>query len=434
MKLLNSPALPRRPEPALAPSRTANRAIVGVRHLMRMGVVAFALAAVILAALTTRPAAANTNAKFRTYIESLWPEARARGVSRRIFDAAFSGITFNSRVLRPARGQAEFVKPIWNYISRSVNTTRIRKGRTNARRWQSALADIERRYGVDRYVVLAIWGMETNYGGFTGNQRVVRQLASLAYAGFRRDFFRKELMMALVILQQGHVSPRGMTGSWAGAMGQTQFMPSSFLKYAVDYDGDRHKNIWTSVPDALASTANYLAKFGWQRGLNWGYEVRLPRNFDFAKHDPRTMRPFSYWQSIGLRSASRQRLPRRGEAAIMLPAGHRGPAFLMTKNFDVIKEYNRSNAYAMGVGHLRDRIAGHGPIAAGWPTKDRPLATNQLKYIQRQLNSMGFKAGKVDGKVGHNVTAAVRKYQMHKGLLADGYPDRALYNHIRRAR
>ncbi|MGE3247319.1 MAG: lytic murein transglycosylase [Beijerinckiaceae bacterium] len=386
------------------------------------------------AARRTSPRNDASQAKFRAYIEALWPQARAMGVSRQVFDNAFRGMTLNTSVLRPHKAQAEFVKPIWSYINGSVNPRRISQGREHARRWNDTLANIEQRYGVDRYVVLAIWGMETSYGGFTGNQSVIRALASLAYAGVREEFFRKELLTALLILQQGHVSPGGMTGSWAGAMGQTQFMPTSFVKYAVDYDGDGHKNIWTNVSDALASTANYLAKFGWRRGLTWGYEIVLPGNFDFAAHDPRQERPFSYWSSIGVRRADGRAMPSAGAAAILLPAGRRGPVFLMTPNFKVIKEYNRSNAYALGVAHLSDRIAGAGPLRASWPLKDRPLSTRQVMEMQRYLNRNGFNAGKVDGKVGENVTVAIRAFQKSRGMVADGYPTAGLLQAMRKAR
>jgi len=336
--------------------------------------------------------------------------------------------------LRPARKQAEFVKPIWSYLSGSVSPGRINRGRTLARQYSGVLSRIESRFGVDRCVVLAIWGMETNYGGFTGNQDVIRALASLAYAGVRESFFRNELLTALQIVQQGHISARRMTGSWAGAMGQTQFMPSSFVKYAVDYNGDGVKNIWTNVPDALASTANYLARFGWQKGVTWGYEVVLPRRFNISAYDPKVSRPFTYWRSAGLRRADGRAMPNINSAAIWFPAGKHGPVFLLTRNFAVIKEYNRSNAYALGVAHLSDRIAGLGAIRGKWPRKDRPLSKSQVMEMQRYLNRNGYGAGKVDGRVGQNVTAAIRKFQLKRGIVADGYPTHGLLRIMRGSR
>lgn len=373
----------------------------------------------------------RSTAAFDAYIQKLWPQAQARGVSRAVFDRAFAGVTLSRAVLRPARQQAEFVKPIWGYLTGSVSPQRINKGRALARQYASVLSRIESRYGVDRYIVLSIWGMETSYGGYTGSQNVIRALTSLAFAGVREDFFRNELLTALVILQQGHISASRMTGSWAGAMGQTQFMPTSFVKYAVDHDGDGAKNIWTNIPDALASTANYLAKFGWQRGVTWGYEVTLPRTFNVSAHDPRVSRPFTYWSSAGVRRADGRPMPTASSAAIFLPAGIRGPAFLMTKNFAVIKEYNRSNAYALGVAHLSDRIAGTGPIKAAWPSKDRPLSKQNIMTIQRYLNRNGYNAGKVDGRVGQNVTEAIRQFQLKRGMVADGYPTHSLLRAMR---
>jgi len=353
------------------------------------------------------------------------------GVSRQVFDAAFRGVEFNRSVIRPARAQPEFVRPIWGYLDSAVSPERIAQGRKMAKQWGQTLAKIESRFGVDRYIVLAIWGMETNYGGFTGNQNVIRSLASLSFAGIREEFFRKELLNALVILQQGHISPARMTGSWAGAMGQTQFMPSSFLHSAVDYTGDGRKDIWTSIPDALASTANYLARAGWLRDVTWGYEVILPRGFDLAAHDPRQSRPFSYWGSAGLRRADGRAMPTTGSAALMLFAGQNGPAFLMTHNFAVIKEYNRSNSYALGVAHLSDRIAGLGPLVGKWPRDQKHLSTAQVKKMQTYLNRNGFDAGPVDGMVGERVTAAVRAFQIRNGLVADGYPTQDLLRRMR---
>ncbi len=378
--------------------------------------------------------AGKSEAEFRAYLQSLWPQAQAAGVTRAVFDAALNGVTLDPRVLKPAGAQAEFVKPIWSYINGAVTAQRIEKGREMARTYQSVLADIEARYGVDRHIVLSVWGMETSYGSFTGNNSIIRALASLAFAGNREEFFRGELIGALVIIQQGHARADTLTGSWAGAMGQTQFMPTSFLKYAVDYDRDGRKDIWTNIPDALASTANYLASFGWQRGQPYGFEVILPPGFDISGHDPMEFRPFAYWMSAGVRRAGGRSMPASGAATIMLPAGRNGPAFLLTQNFRVIKEYNRSNAYAFGVGHLGERIAGAGPIAAAWPAAEKPLSTMQAMDLQRNLQRLGFNVGKIDGKFGDQVTSAVRAYQKKAGLVADGYPNHALLQQMRNAR
>ncbi|MDF2114199.1 lytic murein transglycosylase [Roseiarcaceae bacterium H3SJ34-1] len=380
------------------------------------------------------PVQAKSDAAFTSFIAALWPEAQARGVSRDLFDQVFQNMTPDASLLKQHTSQAEFIKPIWSYLSGAVTPARVATGQEMQRRYGQVLADAERRYGVDPYVVLAIWGMETSYGQFTGGKNVVRSLATLAYGSSRRDFFRNELLIALTILQQGHISYSAMNGSWAGAMGQTQFMPSSFTKHAVDYDGDGHKNIWTSIPDAIASTANYLADYGWQRGMTWGYEVILPAGFDVGAHEPQTSRSFSQWASLGIRRADGQGMPTGGEGSLFLPAGLRGPAFLITPNFKVIKSYNNSQAYALGVAVLSDRIAGAPSLAGKWPTGDKPLSTAQAMEIQRHLNRLGFDVGKIDGKIGEQVQTAIRAFQKRRGLTADGYATASLLEQVRAAR
>ncbi len=383
-------------------------------------------------AAQARPAAPQAEA-FQTFLAGLWPEARERGISRKTFDEATAGLTLDPALAKPVK-QAEFVKPIWSYVAGAVTDRRIEEGRDKARALGPALADIERRYGVDPYVVLAIWGMETSYGGFTGAKDVLRCLATLAFASERKDFFRNELVTALQILQEGHVTRAQLTGSWAGAMGHTQFMPSSFVKFAVDYDGDRRKNIWSDPVEALASTANYLAEHGWRRGLTWGYEVILPQGFDVSPHDPRTPRPFAQWASAGLRRADGEPLPRGGEGALYLPAGHRGPAFLVTENFRAIRAYNNSQAYMLGVALLSDRIAGAGPLAGRWPVQDKPLSTAQALDLQKQLQRLGYPVGKLDGRIGEQAQSAIRSFQQRAGLAADGYADHALLEQMKKAR
>ncbi|MDB5571583.1 MAG: lytic transglycosylase, partial [Hyphomicrobiales bacterium] len=381
-----------------------------------------------------RKPAAPADSAFPAFLEGLWPAAQSRGVSRATFDRAFAGMTPDPSLARHTEKQSEFVKPVWSYLAGALTEQRIANGRARARDLAPLLADIERRWGADPYVVLAIWGMETSYGGFTGQKSVVRALATLAFAGERVDFFKEELLVALQILQQGHVSPEAMTGSWAGAMGQTQFMPSSFLKFAVDHDGDGRRNIWTNVPDALASTANYLTQHGWVRGMIWGYEVKLPQGFDVSQHDPQTMRGFGQWASLGVRRADGEAMPTGGEGALLLPAGARGPAFLVTSNFRVIRAYNNSAAYMLGVALLSDRIAGGGPVAGRWPTSDKPLSTAHAMDIQRHLTRLGYPAGKVDGRIGEQVQTAIRAYQRKSGMVADGYATHALLEQMKKTR
>ncbi len=343
-------------------------------QLLRTGVLITLLGLGFLAAFMPMPGQAaqlGASGSFEAFVGSLWPQARARGVSRETFEAAFRGVTPDPSVLAKTQKQAEFVKPVGEYLEKAVSQNRIERGRGRGAEFKSALERIDRKYGVDPYIVLGVWGMETNFGSFSGDNDVIRALATLAHARYRGDFFRKELLTALQILQQRHVPRAGFQGSWAGAMGQTQFMPSSFVAYAVDFDGDGRKNIWTDIPDALASTANYLKKHGWIDGETWGYEVRLPSGFDPSGHGPTSYRDFSHWAREGFARADRESMPKSGRAALLLPAGAHGPAFLVTPNFKVIKSYNNSTSYALGVALLGDRLAGGSGVVARWPSAQR---------------------------------------------------------------
>jgi membrane-bound lytic murein transglycosylase B len=368
--------------------------------------------------------------EFRRFVEALWPEARARGVSRATFERAFAGLSPDPKILALTHQQSEFVRPIWDYLGGAVSSGRLERGRVMAARYASTLAAVERTYGVPRTVVLGVWGMETNFGSFTGSTDVVRALATLAYARYRGDFFRGELLAALQILQRDHIDRRAMRGSWAGAMGQTQFMPSSFLRYAVDGDRDGRRDIWASVPDALASTANYLRQKGWERSLPWGFEVRLPQDFDFRND----RHAFAGWHKLGVRRADGKALPPHGEGALFLPAGANGPAFLVTDNYAVIKAYNSSDAYALAVAHLGDRLTGGRPIAAAWPVHEPPLGREQREEVQRRLAALGHYEGDADGRLGSKTRAALRAFQLRRGLKPDGYATVVVLRELRAAR
>ncbi len=287
-------------------------------------------------------------------------------MSRITFDAAFLGVTPDPAVIEKSRNQAEFRKTIAEYLDTAVSEKRIALGREKYEQFQTWLGRAEATFGVDRYIIMGVWGLETKYGTYTGNDYVIRSLATLAAAHYRGAYFRTELIKALVILQEGHIEPAQMLGSWAGAMGQTQFMPSNFKPYAVDFDGDGRRDIWTSVPDAIGSTANFLKKHGWIRGETWGYEVRLPAGFDRGVESARPI-AFSTWASRGVVRADAGAMPRDGVATLLRPAGVAGPAFLVTPNFKVIRSYNNSISYALGVALLGDRIAGWGPLKSRWP-------------------------------------------------------------------
>ena len=314
-------------------------------------------------ALSTAPAAAQ-NQGFPAFVQSIWPEARAHGVSRATFDAAFAGVTPDPEVIEKTKTQAEFHKTVGQYLETAVSDKRIALGQEKYAAYGRWLAKAEERFGVDRYVIMGVWGLETKYGTYTGDDYVVRSLATLAYARYRGTYFRTELVKALVILQEGHVDPAHMMGSWAGAMGQTQFMPSNFKPYAVDFEGHGRRDIWTSVPDAVGSTANFLKKHGWIAGETWGYEVRVPAGLSGASD---RYVPFGTWAARGVERADGGEMPHAGAAALLRPAGPAGPAFLVTPNFKVIKSYNNSTSYALGVCLLGDRIAGWGPLKARWP-------------------------------------------------------------------
>jgi len=367
---------------------------------------------------------------FQRFIESLWPEAHGRGVLRATFDAALQGVALDPKIVALTRKQSEFNQPIWEYLGGAISPARLARGSELAREWSQALDGIERVYGVPRAVVLGVWGMETNFGSFTGGIDVVRSLATLAFVRYRGDFFRDELLNALQILQQEHIGRGKLLGSWAGAMGQTQFMPSSFLKYAVDGDGDGRRDIWASVPDALASTANFLRQQGWQPGLPWGFEVALPEGFDFRNH----RQSFSGWESLGLRRMDGRAMPRTGEATLFLPAGARGPALLVTANYLVIKTYNSSDAYALGVALLGDRIFGGQPLRGAWPKDEPALDMGQRQEVQRQLQKLGHDVGEPDGKIGSKTREAVRQFQLRRGLVPDGYADLTVLKELRAAR
>ena len=297
-------------------------------------------------------------AAFRGFIETLWPLAEARGVSRPTFDSAFAGVTFDPTVVASAESQPEFVRPIWDYVAGAVSADRIQRGRDKARSEALWLARAKDLYGVDDAVILGVWGLETDFGGFAGSNNIIRSLASLAYIHFQGDYFRDELLSALVILEEGDIAPSLMRGSWAGAMGQTQFMPSSYLAYAVAFQRHDRRDIWTSEADAIGSTANYLAKHGWTKGLPWGFEVRLPAQFALTAADSSSPAPFSSFAARGVVKADGSPLPESGEGRLLILAGLNGPVFLVTSNFDAIKTYNNSTAYALSVGLLGDAVSG----------------------------------------------------------------------------
>ena len=297
--------------------------------------------------------------------------------------------------------------------------------------WLARAKDL---YGVDDAVILGVWGLETDFGGFAGSSSIIRSLASLAYIHFQGDYFRDELLAALVILEEGDIAPSLMRGSWAGAMGQTQFMPSSYLAYAVAFQRHDRRDIWTSEADAIGSTANYLAKHGWTKDLPWGFEVRLPAKFALRGADSSSPAPFSSFAARGVTRADGSPLPASGEGRLLILAGLNGPVFLVTSNFDAIKTYNNSTAYALSVGLLGDAVSGRTGLAAQWPTRDHPLTAAQIQKLQTKLQRMGYDVGKIDGKIGDTLRSAVSAYQERNGLPPDGYANQALFSRVTASR
>ena len=373
------------------------------------------------AALTASAAIAPAFASVPSFVESTWIRAKARGVSRKTFDAAMGGFKPLASVIKLTKAQPEFVSTAGDYVRKRVDDTKTVRGRSMRGEWKQTLAAVSERFGVQPEIVLAIWGIETNFGGFMGTTNTVHGLATLANAGYRAAFFGDELITSLEIIEAGHVTVKHMIGSWAGAMGHPQFMPSSFMKYAVDLKGDGHKDIWGSVPDALASIANYLVGFGWRSGETWGYEVALPKDFNYHNVWNGASGTLREWSDVGVRRANGKAFPRASDVArLYMPMGGNGPVFAVLPNFDVIKRYNASDSYALAVGHLADRILGSQGFVNSWPD-DTALNMRQRTELQAQLASRGYEVGTPDGVIGPKTRSAVIDFQSRAGLTPDGY-------------
>ena len=374
----------------------------------------------------------TSNISFQRWIDGFRGRARAAGIRDSILDASFQGIRYNADVIRRDRNQSEFTKQIWEYLDSAASDARVRNGREALERNRRILSEIEARFGVEAEVVAAIWGLESAYGEYRGSENVIESLATLAFDGRRGRFFEEQLVAALRIVQAGDVPPSRMTGSWAGAMGHTQFIPTSYLAYAVDFGGDGKRDIWSDDPtDALASTAAYLQRFGWTKGQPWGVEVQLPRGFNYSTTGERIKKSPDDWAVMGVRDMQGGRVPNHGRASILLPAGAQGAAFMIFDNFHVIERYNTADAYVIGVGHLSDRIAGGGPLRSGWPRDDRNLRFVEKQEMQQRLTAQGFDTQGVDGIIGPNTIQAIRRFQSSQGLTPDGYPS---YDVLKRLR
>lgn len=384
------------------------------------------LASVLVCGLSAGTPTASAKPTFQNYLESLYPDAAAAGVEWETFERAIKGLTPNTKLEKLTRQQPEFKRTIGQYVQKSVTDGRIKTGRAMAKKYARTLAAIEKKYGVDKYAILAIWGMETNFGGYIGKSDVLRSLATLGYIGYRGDYFQTEFINALLVMQQERLSREQMRGSWAGAVGHTQFMPSSFLKYAVDHNGDGKKDLWGTRTDALASAANYLKGNGWVTGRHWGYQVTLPKNIDLMRADD----SYANWARRGVKRTDGGAFPGSGDATLFFPSGIQGLAFLVTENFPVIKTYNFSDAYALSIAHLSDRIANRSTPFRGEWNLETPLNKKQRIALQEALLKQGYPVPRTDGRVGLEMRAVIRQYQSRNGMAPDGHADTEVYRAV----
>jgi len=384
--------------------------------------------------LPMAPPVNENDQRFADWLTEFRLEAMKAGITGATFDRAMRDVAPDEDVVAADQNQPEFVKPVWEYLKGALSDKRVARGKALLVENKALLDRIEKAYGVDRTVVVAIWGLESNYGDHMGTQNVVRSLATLGFEGRRPEFGRAQLIAALKIIQAGDIQPEEMLGSWAGAMGQTQFIPTTYLAHALDFDGDGRRDIWHSTADTLASTAHYLQVSKWQTGGHWGFEVAMPAHFDYALADMSLTKSVAEWSKLGLKRADGRAFPATDTeetASLLLPAGHKGPAFLVLNNFRSILVYNSSTSYALAVSLLSDRFKGMGEIKGDWPYDERPLTRSEREELQALLTAKGYDHGKADGIIGYNTRKAIRSYQQSVGLPPDGYPTASLLERMR---
>lgn len=381
---------------------------------------------------------------FNDWKNSIRYKASIQGVSYNTLASALNELTPDPKVLALDSSQPEFTKSIWSYVDNATSKSRLKKGQKLLKKHTVILSEIEQRYGVPKEIIVAIWAMESDFGANYGSKNVIRSLATLAYQGKRAEFAEQELIAALHIVQNRYASKKEMVGSWAGAIGQAQFMPSSYLKYAIDHNADGKRDLWKTLPDVFASIANFLIQSGWRTNQDWGTEVAIPNDFDWRLNAAGYELQFSQWERIGIRlklRSKRLRLIGSGfpnshrHASLFIPAGKNGPAFLITHNFNVIRRYNKSSSYALAVAQLsrllKNTSTDTGKIIASWPREDKPLTHLQKEEIQVMLGLAGFDSGKIDGKIGENTRNAIKAWQIKQGLIGDGYANMALLERLR---
>lgn len=409
-----------------------NRPAVYLTVLLAAGTLAFSgdrvqASSQLMTEVDTQAANEVSYANFQQWLQDFRQYAAGQGISEATLSSALDNVRYRERVIELDRYQPEFVRPIWEYLDTAVSSTRINNGQEKLAEHRETAQQMQQRFGVPAEIIVAIWGIESNYGSNFGDFSTLESLATLAYDGRRRDFARGELLAALRIIDQGDIAAEQMKGSWAGAMGHTQFIPSSFEAYAVDGDGNGRRDIWGSIPDVMASTANYLDRAGWQTGQPWGVEVSLPDGFDYAQTERRSS---AEWRSQGVQ-AQQGELPEFESAAIVVPAGADGPAFLVGANFRAILRYNNATSYALAVATLADAIAGRDGIQHSWPREQAPLTRDDVQALQRQLNRLGYTVGGADGVMGPNTRQGLRNFQRDQGLIPDGFATQELLEHLR---
>ena len=382
----------------------------------------------LMTAQAIREAAGN----FDNCIAGLWPDAARRGISQDSYQRFTAGLTPDLRIMDLMDSQPEFTKAIWDYLDILVNDNRMAKGREVLAQYKTIFDAAEKAYGVDRYIVASIWGIESNYSTMIGDRSVLRSTATLACVGRRQAYFKDEFLVALEILHRGDLRPEQMRGSWAGAFGPTQFMPTAFKRFAVDGDGDGRRDVVDNPTDLIFSTANNLKKDGWQNGQTWGYEVVIPKGFNYILADKAKAMTLPQWEQLGLKRANNQPFPRMTEKAYLLaPAGSQGPGFLMLTNFRVIMKYNPAEAYAMAIGHFADRLRGGPPVVQPWPRQERVLSRAERLELQQLLAQRGFYKGTPDGQFGGQTREALRNFQASVGAPADGFASSEMLDRLR---
>lgn len=409
--------------PATPKLQIFSRALLGTAALLGFGAL---FSAPALAAETT-PAAAQ----FQQCVSDLQAKAQAEGISAQVANDVLGQVRFKEKVIELDGSQAEFTQTFAGYFNKRVTPARVEQGRELLQQHRQLLDRVQRETGVPGHYLVAFWGLETNFGSYFGKMSVPDSLTTLACDPRRSGYFTSELMAALQIIESGDISAERMEGSWAGAMGHVQFMPSVFLRYAVDADGDGRRDLWGSVPDAMASAGNFLKGIGWEPGLRWGREVSLPENFSYSLAGRDEKRPVNEWTRLGIKNAFGNPLADSDiEASLLVPSGHRGPAFLIYDNFDVIMGWNRSEFYALAVGRLADQIAGAAPLQRPAPEDGLRLTRDQVQQMQDYLNRRGFEAGEADGVMGPATRHALSRFQRAEDLIADGYPTEEVFQRM----